>query len=335
MTASIGETLAQYKIIPVLVLEDLESGLKRCELLCECGLPVAEITFRTQAAESVIREASKRFPEMFLGAGTVLNTADLHRAFDAGAKFAVAPGFNPTVVKEALKCSYAFAPGICTPSEIEQAYKNVIRNQVDGIITCDYHPEWIQEKIPVVVYGKQYPETDCISIDYSTAFSEAAEYLCSLGHSRFGYIGCHGERYENYAAVMDKYGLADSDYVFDGMGYPENGIKGMQFFLRMEKPPTAIFCHNDSVALSAMAEAQRNGLEIGSDISIIGIDNTLESGFSYPALTTIDTFIGQKAGIMVDLLLERFGAPEKKAVSLTLKSKLIIRKSCGPARERT
>ncbi|HCG24832.1 MAG: LacI family DNA-binding transcriptional regulator [Victivallales bacterium] len=220
-------------------------------------------------------------------------------------------------------------------SEIEQAYKNVIRNQVDGIITCDYHPEWIQEKIPVVVYGKQYPETDCISIDYSTAFSEAAEYLCSLGHSRFGYIGCHGERYENYAAVMDKYGLADSDYVFDGMGYPENGIKGMQFFLRMEKPPTAIFCHNDSVALSAMAEAQRNGLEIGSDISIIGIDNTLESGFSYPALTTIDTFIGQKAGIMVDLLLERFGAPEKKAVSLTLKSKLIIRKSCGPARERT
>lgn len=220
-------------------------------------------------------------------------------------------------------------------SEIEQAYKNVIRNQVDGIITCDYHPEWIQEKIPVVVYGKQYPETDCISIDYSTAFSEAAEYLCSLGHNRFGYIGCHGERYENYAAVMDKYGLADSDYVFDGMGYPENGIKGMQFFLRMEKPPTAIFCHNDSVALSAMAEAQRNGLEIGSDISIIGIDNTLESGFSYPALTTIDTFIGQKAGIMVDLLLERFGAPEKKAVSLTLKSKLIIRKSCGPARERT
>ena len=235
-----------------------------------------------------------------------------------------------------LKSGYTSIFAICEKaSEIEQAYKNVIRNQVDGIITCDYHPEWIQEKIPVVVYGKQYPETDCISIDYSTAFSEAAEYLCSLGHSRFGYIGCHGERYENYAAVMDKYGLADSDYVFDGMGYPENGIKGMQFFLRMEKPPTAIFCHNDSVALSAMAEAQRNGLEIGSDISIIGIDNTLESGFSYPALTTIDTFIGQKAGIMVDLLLERFGAPEKKAVSLTLKSKLIIRKSCGPARERT
>lgn len=100
MTTSIGDTLAQYKIIPVLVLEDLESGLRRCELLCECGLPVAEITFRTKAAESIIREASRRFPEMFIGAGTILNTADLHRAFDAGAKFAVAPGFNPTVVGE-------------------------------------------------------------------------------------------------------------------------------------------------------------------------------------------------------------------------------------------
>ena len=123
MTTSIGDTLAQYKIIPVLVLEDLESGLRRCELLCECGLPVAEITFRTKAAESIIREASRRFPEMFIGAGTILNTADLHRAFDAGAKFALAPGFNPTGGGEAMKNGYAFAPGICTPSEIEQAYE--------------------------------------------------------------------------------------------------------------------------------------------------------------------------------------------------------------------
>ena len=84
---------------------------------------MAEITFRTKAAESIIREASRRFPEMFIGAGTILNTADLHRAFDAGAKFAVAPGFNPTVVGEAMKNGYAFAPGICTPSEIEQAYE--------------------------------------------------------------------------------------------------------------------------------------------------------------------------------------------------------------------
>lgn len=92
-----------------------------CEVLAECGLPAAEITFRTTAAEAVIKAAASRFPELYLGAGTILNTRDLHRAFDAGAKFAVAPGFNPTIVKEAVANGFAFAPGVCTPSEAEQA----------------------------------------------------------------------------------------------------------------------------------------------------------------------------------------------------------------------
>ncbi len=113
--------LGKIKIVPVLVLNDIDSGLKMCEILSECKLEAAEITFRTAAAEGIIKAASERFPNLYLGAGTILNTADLHRAFNAGAKFAVAPGFNPTVVKEAVANSYAFAPGICTPSEAEQA----------------------------------------------------------------------------------------------------------------------------------------------------------------------------------------------------------------------
>jgi 2-dehydro-3-deoxyphosphogluconate aldolase/(4S)-4-hydroxy-2-oxoglutarate aldolase len=87
----------------------------------ECGLPAAEITFRTAAAEEVIKEAARLFPELYLGAGTILNIRDLERAFLAGAKFAVAPGFNPTVVKSAIANEWAFAPGVCTPSEVEQA----------------------------------------------------------------------------------------------------------------------------------------------------------------------------------------------------------------------
>lgn len=117
----LSEQLEKVKIVPVLVLNTLEEGLTVCEQLCKNGLPAAEITFRTAAAESIIREASKRFPEMYIGAGTVLNIADLHRAFDAGAKFAVAPGFNPKVVAEAVKCNLDFFPAVCTPSEVEQA----------------------------------------------------------------------------------------------------------------------------------------------------------------------------------------------------------------------
>jgi len=113
--------LSAVKIVPVLVLNSVEDGMKMCAILEKCGLLAAEITFRTSAAESIIKAAAKEFPSLYLGAGTILNVKDLHRAFDAGAKFAVAPGFNPTVVREAVSSGFAFAPGICTPSEIEQA----------------------------------------------------------------------------------------------------------------------------------------------------------------------------------------------------------------------
>ncbi len=113
----------KHHVVPVLVVNEVDTGLKMCEILLANGLPVAEITFRTAAAEPVIQAAAKRFPEMLLGAGTVLNVADLERAMDAGARFAVAPGFNPSMVKAAMARKFDFAPGVCTPGEIECAYE--------------------------------------------------------------------------------------------------------------------------------------------------------------------------------------------------------------------
>ncbi len=113
--------LATVRIVPVLVLENLDDGLKMCETLLGNGLKAAEITFRTTAAPSVIQAAATRFPELLLGAGTVLNVENLQRASDAGARFAVAPGCNPTVVKTAIERGLPFAPGVCTPSEAETA----------------------------------------------------------------------------------------------------------------------------------------------------------------------------------------------------------------------
>ena len=120
-------TLEQIRIVPVLVAESVDAGLRTCETLCANGLPAAEITFRTAAAEAVIRAAAKKFPDMLIGAGTILNAADLHRAADAGARFAVAPGFNPTVVREALSSGIDFIPGVLTPGEIEQALELGVR----------------------------------------------------------------------------------------------------------------------------------------------------------------------------------------------------------------
>ncbi len=123
----IVKKLAAVKVVPVLAIEDVDDGIKMCEILQEKGLNAAEVTFRTQAAEAIIKEAACRFPSLVLGAGTVLNKDDLHRAFDAGAAFAVAPGLNPVVVEEAVKNEYPFFPGFCTPSELEQILQFGIR----------------------------------------------------------------------------------------------------------------------------------------------------------------------------------------------------------------
>ncbi len=122
-TAQAVAALSKIRIVPVLVLESVTDGLRICELLGQWGLPGAEITFRTKAAPEIIREVCRRFPELTVGAGTILNVKDLHRAFEAGARFAVAPGLNPVVLQEAVRSGYAFSPGVCTPSEIEQAHE--------------------------------------------------------------------------------------------------------------------------------------------------------------------------------------------------------------------
>ena len=117
----LSEQLEKVKIVPVLVLNTLDEGLAVCEQLCKNGLPAAEITFRTAVAESIIREASKRFPEMYIGAGTVLTTDQAQKAVWCGAQFIVSPGLNPKVVSWCIDRNIPVIPGIATPTELETA----------------------------------------------------------------------------------------------------------------------------------------------------------------------------------------------------------------------
>ena len=95
--------LKKIGIIPVVVLNDAKDALPLAECLMEGGLPCAEVTFRTAAAEESIRQMAKAYPDMIVGAGTVLTTEQADRAIDAGAKFIVSPGFNPKVTEYVLK----------------------------------------------------------------------------------------------------------------------------------------------------------------------------------------------------------------------------------------
>lgn len=115
---NILELIESRKIVPVVKLDSSSDSLPLCEALCEGGLPVAEITFRTEAAEESIRHASKAFPDMLIGAGTIVNTEQAKRAVGAGAKFLVTPGFSREVTEYAIDSHILIFPGACTPTEI-------------------------------------------------------------------------------------------------------------------------------------------------------------------------------------------------------------------------
>ena len=108
-------------IVPVIKIEDPEQAEPLAEALVRGGLSCAEVTFRTTAAKEAISRISKSRPDMLLGAGTVLTTAQADEAVEAGARFIVTPGFNPEVVRYCLDRGYPIVPGINNPSGIEQA----------------------------------------------------------------------------------------------------------------------------------------------------------------------------------------------------------------------
>jgi len=113
--------LGEIGIVPVVVLDDAADAEGLGQALCEGGLPCAEVTFRTDAAEESIRILAEKYPDMLVGAGTVLTTENAQKAIDAGAKFIVSPGLNPKVVKYCREKGVPITPGIQTPTEIEQA----------------------------------------------------------------------------------------------------------------------------------------------------------------------------------------------------------------------
>ena len=121
------EQLQGFGVVPVVVLNEAEDALPLAKALTDGGLPCAEVTFRTEAAEESIRRMSGAYPDMLVGAGTVLTTEQADRAGSAGAKFIVSPGFDPEVVDHCLEKKIPVFPGCVTPSEIAQAVKRGLK----------------------------------------------------------------------------------------------------------------------------------------------------------------------------------------------------------------
>lgn len=109
----------QIGIVPVVKIDDATKAEGLAKAMLDGGIPCIEITFRTAAAEEAIKRVTKAYPEMLVGAGTVINVEFAEKAVAAGAKFIVAPGFNPSVVDWCIERNVPILPGVCTPSDIE------------------------------------------------------------------------------------------------------------------------------------------------------------------------------------------------------------------------
>ena len=125
--STVAEKIAELGVVPVVVLEDAKDAAPLAKALVEGGLPCAEVTFRTAAAEESIKLMTAEYPDMFVGAGIVLTIDQVDRAVAAGAKFIVSPGFDPEIVDYCLEKEIPVFPGCITPSEVAQAVKRGLK----------------------------------------------------------------------------------------------------------------------------------------------------------------------------------------------------------------
>lgn len=118
---TLNQQLRDIRVVPVIAIKDADKAVKLAQVLIENGLPCAEVTFRTEQAEQAIKNMRAAYPEMLIGAGTVLTTQQVDQAIDAGVDFIVSPGFNPTTVKYCQQRGITIVPGVNNPSLVEQA----------------------------------------------------------------------------------------------------------------------------------------------------------------------------------------------------------------------
>ena len=121
---SIFDQLTGYGVVPVVAIDEPESALPLADALAEGGLPVAEITFRTEAAGAVIETIARSRPDMLVGAGTVITLDQLEAAKAAGAQYALSPGIDSGILDRAAEIGLPFAPGLMTPSELQLALRH-------------------------------------------------------------------------------------------------------------------------------------------------------------------------------------------------------------------
>ncbi|ASG64425.1 TPA: DNA-binding transcriptional regulator CytR [Kluyvera ascorbata] len=218
----------------------------------------------------------------------------------------------------------------------------IITKQIDGMLLLgsrlpfDASIEEQRNLPPMVMANEFAPELGLptVHIDNLTAAFDAVNYLHELGHQRIGCIAgpeemplCH-YRLQGYVQALRRSGITvDPHYIARGNFTYEAGASALEQLLALPKPPTAVFCHSDIMALGALSWAKRQGLKVPEDLSIIGFDNISLAEFCDPPLTTVSQprfDIGREAML---LLLNQLSGQFVDSGSRLLDCELIVRGS--------
>ncbi len=221
--------------------------------------------------------------------------------------------------------------------------------QVDGVVMIPSHNplELVQPlqqaRIPAVILEHDLPGQYCIAVDDLRGGWLGTQHLLSLGHRRIGLIrrtpssATSSQRFTGYRQALEAAGLAfDPRLVVECGPGQEAGYQAMRQLLALSEPPTAVFTHNDVLALGAMHAIRSAGLEIPGDISVVGYDDTTSSAYLGPPLTTVKfptDEMGRRAAEMILRLAQH--KDELPPRTLTLPVKLMVRASTGPPPVRT
>jgi LacI family transcriptional regulator len=230
-------------------------------------------------------------------------------------------------------------------TEVEFA-KSLRAKRVDGVIIVPSEsPEEIlkplqQAHIPTVVLEHELPNTHCIAIDDLQGGQLATRHLLSLGHRRIGMIrrkptsALSHLRYMAFRDMLEAANIPlDPDLIIESEAGQASGYGSMQKLLALSRPPTAVFAHNDVLAMGAMSAIYHAGLKVPDDISIVGYDDIINAAYLNPPLTTVKMPIaemGRVAGKMI-LDLNKNGNSFSPQTT-TLPVELIVRASTAPLR---
>lgn len=178
-------------------------------------------------------------------------------------------------------------------------------------------------------------EVDEVLCDGKKIAMTAISYLVKCGHSKIGFVGdCHNEtRFTGYQSAQMRYHLeSDIDYIFDTTPNEDHGYRAMEYFMKLDNPPTGIYCSNDILAIGMLKYMSKRKSPYYIP-SIVSSDDITEAQYILPMLTTVSLPKSEMARFALILLLDRIQGGHKAIAQLEMEGKLVIRESCKPLNE--